>query len=161
MYICTCFLSFPILSFFKKSLFYLFLDRGEGRDKERERNLNVWLPLMHPQLGTWPATQACALTGSQTSDPLVHRPALNSLSHTSQGSFPFLLFFNKKWHPLYTNVPGLVFPNPVSWRSLHISTEVLSRHFYRLGVLNYRRPHTYATSHSWTHELFPTVCNYK
>ena len=43
------------------------------------------LPLTHPLLGTWPATQACALTGNQTSDSLVHRPVLNPLSHTSQG----------------------------------------------------------------------------
>ena len=33
-----------------------------------------------------PATQACALTGNQTGDPLVHRPGLNLLSYTSQGS---------------------------------------------------------------------------
>ena len=32
-----------------------------------------------------PATQACALTGNRTSNALVHRPALNPLSHTSQG----------------------------------------------------------------------------
>ena len=41
-----------------------FLERGEGRDKERERNINAWLPLTCPTLGTWPATQACALTGN-------------------------------------------------------------------------------------------------
>ena len=51
----------------------------------RERNINVWLPLVCPPLGTWPATQACALTGNRTSDPLGHRPTLNSLSYTSQG----------------------------------------------------------------------------
>ena len=44
----------------------------------------MWLPLTHPQLGTWPATQAHALTGNRTSDPLVHRPALSPLSPTSQ-----------------------------------------------------------------------------
>ena len=33
-----------------------------------------------------PATQACTLTGNGTGDPLVHRPALDPLSHTSQGS---------------------------------------------------------------------------
>ena len=43
---------------------YLFLDRGEGREKERKRNINVWLPLACSLLGTWPATQACALTGN-------------------------------------------------------------------------------------------------
>ena len=26
----------------------LFLERGEGRAKERERNISVWLPLMRP-----------------------------------------------------------------------------------------------------------------
>ena len=35
-------------------------------------------------LGIWSATQACALTGNQTGDSLVHSPALNSLSYTSQ-----------------------------------------------------------------------------
>ena len=63
-------------------LFYLFLEKG--REKKRERNINVWLPLMHPLLGTCPTTQACALTGNQTSDPLFHKPALSPLNHTSQ-----------------------------------------------------------------------------
>ena len=43
-----------------------------------------------PMLGTWPATQACALTGNQTSDSLVCRPALSPLNHISQGGFLFL-----------------------------------------------------------------------
>ena len=47
----------------------------------------LWLPLECPPLGTWPATQACALTGNQTGDTLVHRLVLNLLSHTSQGYF--------------------------------------------------------------------------
>ena len=41
--------------------FYLFLERREGREKERETSMCErdvdWLPLMCPQLGTWPATQ--------------------------------------------------------------------------------------------------------
>ena len=49
------------------------------------------LPLTYSQLGTWPMTQACALTGNQTSDPLVRRPSLSPLSHTSQGHYPFLI----------------------------------------------------------------------
>ena len=70
-----CFLSFI---FFGKNIFfkyflYLFLERKEGREKERGRNINVWLLLACPPLGTWPATQARALTENQTSDPLVHR----------------------------------------------------------------------------------------
>ena len=49
-----------------------------------ERNIKVWLLLMRPLLGTCPATQVCALTGNRTGNPLVLRPALNPLSHTSQ-----------------------------------------------------------------------------
>ena len=36
----------------------------EGKEKEMKGDINVWLPLMHPLLGTWSATQACALTGN-------------------------------------------------------------------------------------------------
>ena len=57
-----------------------------GRERGREI-INVWLPLERPLLRMWHATQACALTGNQTGDPLVHRLALNPLSHTSQGHF--------------------------------------------------------------------------
>ena len=46
---------------------YLFLERGNGREKERERNIDR-LPLARPQLDTCPTTQACALTGNQTGD---------------------------------------------------------------------------------------------
>ena len=48
------------------------------------------LPTTQPQLGTWPTNQACTLTGNPNSDPSVHSPALNPLSHTSQGNNIFL-----------------------------------------------------------------------
>ena len=48
----------------------------------------MWLPLVCPTPGTWPTTQACALTGNQIGDPLVCRPVLNPLSYTSQGQAP-------------------------------------------------------------------------
>ena len=51
------------------------------------------MPIAHPLLGTLPKTQECALTGNQTSYPLVRRPVLNPLSHTSQGQFVFLYPF--------------------------------------------------------------------
>ncbi|XP_053769762.1 ras-related GTP-binding protein D isoform X3 [Desmodus rotundus] len=60
-------------------------ERGEGRKKEKERNINVWLPFTCPQQRTWPATQECALTGNRTSDPSACRQASGPLSHTSQG----------------------------------------------------------------------------
>ena len=50
-------------------------------EKEKERNINGWLPVVCPLLGTWPTTQARALTGNQTGDPLVCRPVPNPLSH--------------------------------------------------------------------------------
>ena len=77
-------------SLFFKDFIYLFLDAGKGR-RHRERNINVWLPVERPLLGTWPTTQACALTGKQTGAPLVHRLVLNPLSHTSQ-DYHSLLF---------------------------------------------------------------------
>ena len=42
--------------------FIYLLKREEGKEKEKGRNINVWLPLTCSLLGTWPATQACALT---------------------------------------------------------------------------------------------------
>ena len=73
-------------SFFFLFRFYLFIFRQRRRrEKERKRNVNAWLPLTRPLLGTWPATQACALTGNWTSNPLVPMSQLNTLSHTSQG----------------------------------------------------------------------------
>ena len=47
---------------FFKDFIYLFLERGKGREKERQRNINVWLPLSCPLLGTWPKTQECVQT---------------------------------------------------------------------------------------------------
>ena len=79
---------YSFFSFFFKDFIYLFWERGEGREK-KERNIYVWLPLACPQLGTQPATQASALTGNWTKDPLVHRPAFNPLSHINQGKALF------------------------------------------------------------------------
>ena len=88
-----------IISLFLNILF-IYLERGEGKEKERERNFNVWLPFTYPPLGTWPATQACALTGNRTSDPLVCRPMLIPLSYTSQGSS---LIINQTYPPTKKN----------------------------------------------------------
>ena len=50
------------LNFFLTFTIYLFLEKGEGREKER-RSINVWLPLTCPLLGTCATTQVCAWTG--------------------------------------------------------------------------------------------------
>ena len=68
--------------FFLK-IFFIFRER-DGKENEREINISVQLPLAFPLLGSWPATQACALTGNRTGNPLVHRPVLSPLSYTSQ-----------------------------------------------------------------------------
>ena len=73
---------------FSLGFIYLFLERG--REEERERNMvvretTIGCLLSVPLLGTEPATQACALTGNQTSDPSLGRTTLNRLSHAGQG----------------------------------------------------------------------------
>ena len=63
----------------------MFRERGREGEREEEKHWYDCLPLTCPQLVTWPKTQACALTGNQTSDLLVCRSVLNPLNHTSQG----------------------------------------------------------------------------
>ena len=75
-----------IFTFFKH---FIYLFSENATEKERERNINVWLPFVSPQVGTWPETQACALTGNQTNNPMVHRTVLNPLTHSRQGAFKF------------------------------------------------------------------------
>ena len=69
---------------------YLFLERGEGREKERDRNINV--PEKHQSIvshmlptADLARNPACADRESNLR-PLVRRLALNPLSHTSQDS---------------------------------------------------------------------------
>ena len=73
---------------FKKDFIYLFLERG----REGEGNTNVWLPLARPLLGNLTSNPGmCPRLGMGTCDPLICRPALNPLSHTSQGYFTTIL----------------------------------------------------------------------
>ena len=59
IYLNTWFVILSLLFYFIFLRLYLFLD--EGREKKTERSISAFLPLLHPLLGTWPATQACAL----------------------------------------------------------------------------------------------------
>ena len=98
---------------------------------------------MRPLLGTWPAAQACALTGNWTSNLLLHRPVLNPLSYTSQDpgvSFLKILFIclrgregegEKHWCvretlidcPLHAPNWGLgLQPRHVSWLRTELAT---------------------------------------
>ena len=84
-------MSVPTPSFFTKDFIYLFLERGEERENERERNINMWLPLACPPAGNLAHNQACALTGNRIGDPLGHRLVLNPLNHTSQDTLHNLI----------------------------------------------------------------------
>ena len=54
------------------------------KGRERERTIDVWLPLTHPVSGTWPTNQACALDwkanwqpfGASTPSTEPHQPGL-------------------------------------------------------------------------------------
>ena len=59
-----------------------------------ERNI-YQLALARPKVGIWPATPACALTGNQTSDLSVCRPALNTLSHTTRATQVYITSIRK------------------------------------------------------------------
>ena len=89
---CVCFFFF--FFFLRFYLFYFY--RGERKEKEKKRNINVWLPLTCPLLGTWPATQACALdwelnwwpfgpqASAQSTEP--HQPGMCLLLNQSSSS---------------------------------------------------------------------------
>ena len=68
------------------------MERGGGASMW-EINIDQ-LPLSRPQLGTWPATQACAPTGNETCYFLVCGRMPNPLSHTSQGHTDILMGYN-------------------------------------------------------------------
>ena len=67
----------------------------DGREKERERNIYVWLPPARPAPGTWPETQACALTGNQTCKPLLSQAHAQSTELYQPG--PEILLLITRW----------------------------------------------------------------
>ena len=81
-----------ILSFLK-DLTYLFLERGEGREKEGERNIDVREKYQSVAPHTPPTRDLARNPGmcpdwesnQQTGNPSVRRPELSPLSHTTQG----------------------------------------------------------------------------
>ena len=63
------------LTFFFLKICYLFYFYREGKGgRKREKNVNVWLPITRPPLGTSPTTQAYALSGNQNGHSLVCSP---------------------------------------------------------------------------------------
>ena len=91
-----------------KDFTYLFLEKGKGREKDR--SMNVWLPVARPSLGTWPAIQTYVLTGSRIGDPLVLRLALSPLSHARQGQ-PFYCIVKGLHETLLEGDYGCLWPS--------------------------------------------------
>ena len=79
-----------VILFVFKILFIYFLERGEGREKERERIINVWLPLSHPLLGNQARNPGLCPDWESNQQHFVSQPALNPLSHPSQSSLLIL-----------------------------------------------------------------------
>ena len=75
-----------LFAFFKR--FYLFIFREGTGGREGEKHQCV-IASHVPLTGTWSEIQTCTLTGNQTGNTLVRRPALSPLSHTSQGQCCF------------------------------------------------------------------------
>ena len=75
--------------FFLRFYLYCFRERGREGEREREkhqcvREASIGCLLHAPQVGTWPATQACALIGNWTGNLSPCETMLNQLSHTSR-----------------------------------------------------------------------------
>ena len=85
-------LSLPLKALFFKDFIHLLLERGEGSEKETERNINVWLHVVRPLLGTWPATQACALTGASNRQPLGSQASAQSTEPHQPGPRHFPIY---------------------------------------------------------------------
>ena len=97
------------MSIKKKDFIYLFLKRGEGRKKERERNIHVWLPLMcpPPPQGTWPPThkQPFGLQASiQSTEPHISQGLRQCFSPFLFPSLPLSLKINKIFKLLSPNL---------------------------------------------------------
>ena len=79
--------------FFLFLRFYLFIFRERGREGEKERNINVWLPLMWPPLGTWRSNPSMCPDWESNRQPFGLQPALNPLTYARQGGFFFFIYF--------------------------------------------------------------------
>ena len=109
-------------------------------------------------------TQACALTRNQTSDPLVHRPVINPLSHTSQG-YALLFLFYKAYYmcPIYpfsiSNISEII-PHQHIW-SVFILMAIKQYHCKDVSfLLHYKQCHRehpfHISSYTWGNKCFPS-----
>ena len=105
---CLWFLWTALVNYFLKDFIYLFIFRERRREGEREGGKQQCVVASLTLLGTWPATQACALTENWIHDHWFCRLALNPLSHTSQGCSSKLIRPGRKlWEPpIYSSFIG-------------------------------------------------------
>ena len=110
------------------------------KEKEEDREISVWLPLTHPLLGTWPPTQACALTGNRTIDLLIRRRVLSAQAtelHQSGQKTKVLILPLPPTSGVATKealfCSGPVFP-PVQWRGWPLSSTLLVWLFQTLSL---------------------------
>ena len=75
--------------------FYLFIFREGKTGRKRDRNISVWLSLTHPSLGTWPATQACALDRASNQQPFASQASTQPTKPHQPGHY-FHIFFVRK-----------------------------------------------------------------
>ena len=84
------------------------------------------LPLAHPQLGAWPATQASSLAGHGIRDLPVHRPALSPLSHSSWCIYVFLMNSSLQDYEVTFSVSFMAFV----WKSILCDISIATLAFF-------------------------------
>ena len=100
------------LSFFKK--FYLFIFRERGREGEGEGEKHQCVVVSHvPPTGDLAHHPRMCLDWELNHNPLVHRPALNPLSHNSQGDIRTYKR-SQLWHKGEQQIAGEGAPTPTS-----------------------------------------------
>ena len=73
--------------FYIGDFIYLFIFRQRGKEEQRDREKRDVQEKEQSAASRTLPTRACALTGNRTGNLSFHRPALNPLSHTSQGGY--------------------------------------------------------------------------
>ena len=120
-----------ILYFLKRFYLFLFLERGRGREQEGEKHQRV-LPLKHPILGTWTATQAWVLTGNQTSNLWFKGRCLIHWAIPFRADILKSYFFRVTksrsdcvpWLSIYQSINLCIYPSIIHHLSFHPSTHL-------------------------------------
>ena len=116
------------IPFLKMLFIYIFLEKVDGREKERERETSMcewyidWSVAL-PQTGDLVCNPSMFPEWELNQWPSVHKPWLNPLSDTSQGSFlSFKVLFSEIFSPLFifyclscyscSHFPPLSLPHP-------------------------------------------------